>query len=65
MIKFLKLIELPHVFTYKWKWMRRVMIIITFPQEIVRAIYQTYCNARPWWNWDGTVDPNGVPVMPQ
>lgn len=58
MIKFLKYFELPHIASYKWKWLRRVMIVITFPQEAVRAVYQCGCLAKLWWNWDGTVDPN-------
>jgi hypothetical protein len=60
----LKYFELPHVSKYKWKWLRRVMIVITFPQEIVRGIYQVYGFAKLWWNWDGTVDPaTNAPVL--
>ena len=55
MINFLKHFELPHVYTYKWKWLRRVMIVITFPQEVARAIYHVFVAAKSWWNWNGDI----------
>ena len=54
----LKYFELPHISTYKARWLRRVMIAITIPQEIVRAIYGVFCGAKLWWNWDGEVSPD-------
>lgn len=61
-MKFLKLFELPHVSTYKWRWLRRVMIVVTFPQEAARAIYQTYGFAKLWWNAPAVLPP---PPSPQ
>jgi hypothetical protein len=58
MINFLKKFELPHISTYKWRWLRRVMIVLTLPQEVARATYQTFRLAGVWWNWDGTTPPN-------
>jgi hypothetical protein len=55
MWKLLKLIELPHITTYKRRWVRRVMIIVTFPQEAVRAVYHTGRLASLWWKWDGEI----------
>ena len=49
MIKLMKHIELPHVSTYKHRWLRRVMIVLTTPQEIVRAVYHTFVGAKYWW----------------
>lgn len=65
MINFLKKFELPHIYTYKWRWLRRVMIVITTPQEVARAVYSVFLGAKLWWNWDGTRDPNGLPVIKQ
>ncbi|WP_157450089.1 hypothetical protein [Bradyrhizobium sp. ARR65] len=48
-MKLLKLFEIPHVMTFKRRWVRKVMIIAAFPQEVVRAVYQTYQNAAYWW----------------
>ena len=42
MIIFLKKFELPHISVYKWRWLRRVMIVVTMPQEVARAIYHTF-----------------------
>jgi hypothetical protein len=58
MFKLLKYLEVPHITKFKWQWLRRVMIIISFPQETVRAIYGVFCGAKLWWNWDGTVSPD-------
>jgi hypothetical protein len=63
MINFFKRFELPHIATYKWQWLRRVMITITIPQELARAVYGVFVGARIWWNWDGTVDNDGLPVI--
>jgi len=45
----LKYIELPHVSVYKRRWVRRLMILITIPQEVVRAIYGVFLGAALWW----------------
>ena len=50
MIKLLKRIELPHVSVYKRRWLRRVMIVLTTPQEIARAVYHTVLGAKYWWD---------------
>jgi hypothetical protein len=65
MTKLLKLIELPHVMTHKSKWLRRIMITIMIPQELVRAVYGVFASAAMWWQWDGTLDPSGFPVFKQ
>lgn len=62
MIDFIKQFELPHISTYKWRWLRRVMIVVMMPQEVSRAIYHVICCAKVWWNWDGPVRP---PVAPE
>ena len=49
MMKLLKYIELPHMAVYKWRWVRRLMIPLTIPQEIVRAIYGVFWGAAFWW----------------
>ena len=49
MLKLLKYIELPHVATYKSRWVRRIMIVVTTPQELVRAVYYVFCGAALWW----------------
>jgi hypothetical protein len=49
MLKLLSYIELPHVGTYKRRWVRRIMIVITTPQEAARAVYHTICAAAFWW----------------
>jgi hypothetical protein len=41
--------QLPHMSTYKRRWVRRIMIPITIPQEIVRAIYHVFYGAAVWW----------------
>jgi hypothetical protein len=49
MMKLLKYIELPHMAVYKRRWVRRLMIPLTIPQEIVRAIYGVFWGAAFWW----------------
>lgn len=61
MINLLKLFELPHISTYKRRWLRRVMIVLTLPQEVARAVYHTFALARVWWKWDG-ISPPGAPA---
>jgi hypothetical protein len=53
-IDFIKKFELPHLSTYKRRWVRRVMIVVTMPQEIARAIYHTFSAAKACWNWGDT-----------
>lgn len=44
----LKYLEIPHV--QKWTgWRRKAVIIVAFPQEIVRAVYGVFVNAAVWW----------------
>jgi hypothetical protein len=45
----LKYITLPHVGVYKRRWVRRIMIVVTTPQEIVRAVYGVLWGAVYWW----------------
>jgi hypothetical protein len=45
----LKYITLPPVTAYKRRWVRRIMIIVTFPQELVRVTYYTFVGAAFWW----------------
>ena len=45
----LKYIELPHVGTYKRRWVRRIMIVAAAPQELVRAVYGVFRGAAYWW----------------
>jgi hypothetical protein len=63
MLNFLKQFELPHISTYKWRWLRRVVIVATLPLEVARAIYHTCYCAGVWWKWDGTTPP-GAPAAP-
>jgi hypothetical protein len=44
-----KLFDLPHVGTYKRRWVRRLVIIRNTPVEIVRAIFGVFSNAAFWW----------------
>jgi hypothetical protein len=60
MLNFLKRFELPHITVYKRRGVRRVMIILTLPQEVARAIFGTFYAAKCWWNWDGVLPP-GAP----
>ena len=45
----LKYITLPHVSTYERRWLRRIMIIVSLPPELVRVTYLTFSAARLWW----------------
>jgi hypothetical protein len=49
----LKYITLPHVCHYERRWVRRLVIVLTFPLEIARAIYvgvRSVCiGAVHWW----------------
>jgi hypothetical protein len=65
MLKLLKYIELPCINTYKRRWVRRIMILISTPQELVRGSYHTIQGAILLWKWDGSVDSNGLPVFKQ
>jgi hypothetical protein len=44
---------LPHVSVYKRRWVRRIMIVVTTPQELVRALAYTlssvFAGAAHWW----------------
>jgi len=60
MIGFIKKFDLPHISTYKSRWVRRVVIVLTLPLEVARAIYSTCYCAGVWWKWDG----NGQPGAP-
>ncbi|MHC2466981.1 hypothetical protein ACVIHD_005993 [Bradyrhizobium embrapense] len=44
----LKLFELPHVSIYRRRWVRRVMIVLTIPQEVARAVMGTLRAAAFW-----------------
>lgn len=56
MLKLLKYIELPHVGTYERRWMRRIMIVLTLPQELVRAVYGVFRAAAYSWRLELTPD---------
>jgi hypothetical protein len=45
----LKYITLPHVSTYKRRWVRRIMIIVTLPQAFIHANYMMIVGAIRWW----------------
>lgn len=46
----LKLIDrLPHVASYKRRWVRRSVIVLTLPVELVRSAILTFHCAGFWW----------------
>ena len=47
----LKYLKMPHISYWKRRWVRRIMIVIALPQEIVRAIYSVFWHAVYWWKW--------------
>lgn len=49
MIALLNYIRLPHVATYQRRWVRRLMIILTFPQSVVQSIYDILRGSVHWW----------------
>jgi hypothetical protein len=42
-------IALPHISTYERRWVRRLMIIVTFPQGVVQVISSLLSDAAYWW----------------
>lgn len=52
MIKLLKLLELPHITAFKSRGVRRLMILITIPQELLRANVNVFRLAAYWWRWE-------------
>jgi hypothetical protein len=40
---------LPHISAYKRRWVRRIMIVVTFPQGVVQVISGLLSDAAYWW----------------
>ena len=55
----LKYIELPHVSTYKRRWVRRIMIVVTFPQALV--LDASRGEVYLWAQSSGGSNPNSFP----
>lgn len=53
-MKYIKWLELPHVSYWKNRWVRRVMIVLTLPQELIRANYSVFAGAALWWKQPNT-----------
>jgi hypothetical protein len=49
MLKLLSYIELPPVQSYKRRWVRRIMIPLTIPQELLRSAYYVFASAAFCW----------------
>jgi len=43
-------VKLPHVSTYKRRWVRRIMIVVSFPKAIFQALRGVFRGASFWWN---------------
>jgi hypothetical protein len=42
-------LTLPPISSYKRRWVRRIMIILTFPQGVVQVIANLLSDAAYWW----------------